>query len=187
MFEVRFHGRGGQGVVTAADLLSDAASFDGLDVQEFPSFRAAWVGTPVTSYCRLDEQPIHVREPIFNPDAVVVLDPTLLHHVDVFVGVHGVVLLNSTRTAGEMGLDELVGRLGRSHVNIIDATGLAMRHLGQPLPSVCLLGALCAITARVRFASLERAVRRRFAPEVAAGNIAAARAAFDQLSPTLQP
>ena len=86
VFEVRIHGRGGQGVVTAAELLSLAAFDDGLKAQAFPSFGSERMGAPVIAFCRIDDVRIRLREPIAEPDAVVVQDPTLLHHVDVFGG-----------------------------------------------------------------------------------------------------
>ena len=84
MFATRFHGRGGQGVVTAAELLSVAAFVEGLHAQAFPTFGSERTGAPVVSFCRIDEHPIRAREPIAEPDAVIVLDPTLLHQVDLF-------------------------------------------------------------------------------------------------------
>ena len=86
MFQVRIHGRGGQGVVTAAEMLSIAAFEDGLHAQAFPSFGSERTGAPVVSFCRIDDVPIRVREPIAEPDALIVQDPTLLHQVDVFSG-----------------------------------------------------------------------------------------------------
>lgn len=184
MYEVRIHGRGGQGVVTAAELLSVAGFLDGLEAQAFPSFGSERMGAPVVSYCRLDHEPIRVREPVFTPDAVVVVDSTLLHHVDVFEGLRpdAVVVLNSARTIRELGLDELKVRLGSAHVVTVDATRLARERIGRPLPNVCLLGAFCALTGQVAFPSLEAAVRRRFDADVAERNVAAARAAYDQVS-----
>ena len=78
MLEVRIHGRGGQGVVTAAELLSLAAFAEGLHAQAFPSFGSERMGAPVTAFCRIDRAPIRLREPIAEPDAVLVQDPTLL-------------------------------------------------------------------------------------------------------------
>jgi len=86
VFEIRIHGRGGQGVVTAAELLSVAAFDEGRHAQAFPSFGSERTGAPVVSFCRIDERPIRVREPIAAPDALIVVDPTLLHQVDVFGG-----------------------------------------------------------------------------------------------------
>ena len=86
MFQVRIHGRGGQGVVTAAELLSVAAFLEGRHAQAFPSFGSERMGAPVVAFCRIDDRPIRVREPILAPDALIVQDPTLLQQVDVFGG-----------------------------------------------------------------------------------------------------
>ncbi len=86
MFEVRIHGRGGQGVVTAAELLSVAAFDEGRHAQAFPTFGSERTGAPVVSFCRIDDRPIRIREPIAEPDALIVQDPTLLHQVDLFAG-----------------------------------------------------------------------------------------------------
>src|SRR5512144_3172982 len=83
-FQVRIHGRGGQGAVTAAELLSVAAFDEGRHAQAFPSFGSERTGAPVVSFCRIDDLPIRLREPITDPDAVVVQDPTLLHQVNLF-------------------------------------------------------------------------------------------------------
>lgn len=96
MFETRIHGRGGQGVVTAAELLSIAAFFEGRHAQAFPSFGSERTGAPVVSFCRVDNERIRAREPISAPDAVIIIDPTLLHQVDVFAGLrpYGYVVIN---------------------------------------------------------------------------------------------
>jgi pyruvate ferredoxin oxidoreductase gamma subunit len=184
VFETRIHGRGGQGVVTAAELLSVAAFLDNQVAQAFPSFGSERMGAPVVSYCRIDDAPIRVREPVLAPDAVVVVDSSLLHHVDVFGGLapSGVVLINSGRTTHELGLDDLVVSQGHSHVVAVDASELARVHLGRPLPNVCLLGAFCALTRRVTMTSLEAAVQQRFPGETGEANIAAARAAYETVS-----
>ena len=99
MFDVRIHGRGGQGVVTAAELLSVAAFDEGRHAQAFPTFGSERTGAPVVSFCRIDDRPIRAREPIAEPDALIVQDPTLLHQVDLFsgLGADGYVLINSSR------------------------------------------------------------------------------------------
>jgi pyruvate ferredoxin oxidoreductase gamma subunit len=100
MFEVRIHGRGGQGVVTAAELLSVAAFDEGRHAQAFPSFGSERTGAPVVAFCRVADQEIRVREPVVTPDALVVQDSTLLHQVDVFAGLKadGYALINSPLT-----------------------------------------------------------------------------------------
>ena len=86
MFQVRIHGRGGQGVVTAAELLSMAAFAEGRHAQAFPSFGSERMGAPVVSFCRIDDRPIRTREPVMAPDALVIQDVTLIHQVDLFAG-----------------------------------------------------------------------------------------------------
>ena len=181
MFEIRIHGRGGQGVVTAAELLSVAAFRDGREPQAFPSFGSERMGAPVTSFCRIGDTPIRLREPVSAPDAVLIVDATLLHHVDVFAGLRadGYALINSTRGLDELGLADLRSRLSAGRVRTVPATDIAREHIGRPLPNVCLLGAFAALTGTVSLAAIEHAVRERFAERIATANIAAARAAFE--------
>lgn len=181
MFQVRIHGRGGQGVVTASELLSLAAFAEGRHAQAFPTFGSERTGAPVISFCRIDDRPIRVREPIVEPDAIVVQDPTLLHQVDVFggLGPDGYVLVNTARGLEELGLDELVRGLRAERALTVPATELAREHVGRPLPNVPLLGAFAALTGAVTLASVVAAIRERFAGPLGEGNAAAARAAFD--------
>jgi pyruvate ferredoxin oxidoreductase gamma subunit len=180
MFEIRIHGRGGQGVVTAAELLSVAAFLDGHEAQAFPSFGSERMGAPVMAFCRISDAPIRLREPVTKPDAVIIVDATLLHHVDLFAGVStdGYVLINSTRSLAELGLSDLLERHQPGCVATIDATEIAREHLGRPLPNVCLLGAFAALTGTVSPGSIETAVRERFVGAVADANVRAAREAF---------
>jgi pyruvate ferredoxin oxidoreductase gamma subunit len=179
MYQVRIHGRGGQGVVTAAELLSVAAFLDGRHAQAFPTFGSERTGAPVVSYCRIDQRPIRVREPIVAPDAVLVQDPTLLHQVDLFSGVAegAAVLVNTGRTVGELGLEDLVLRLGSGRLVTLPASELAREHLGRPLPNAALLGGFAALTGVVSLESVAAAIRDRFPHAVAEGNVAAAEAA----------
>ena len=181
MLEVRFHGRGGQGVVTAAELLSVAAFLDGREAQAFPSFGSERMGAPVMSFCRISDTAIRVREPVTQPDAVVVLDASLLHQVELFAGLSPTdyVLINSVRSLQELGIAELADRHDPDRLVTLPATDLARKHLGRPLPNVCLLGAFAALTAAVSLSSVETAVRDRFAGGVAELNVAAARAAYE--------
>jgi pyruvate ferredoxin oxidoreductase gamma subunit len=181
MFEIRIHGRGGQGVVTAAELLSVAGFREGLHAQAFPSFGSERTGAPVVAFCRVAERRIRVREPIVAPHAVIVVDPTLLHQVDVFGGLRsdGYVLINSSRAPMELRLGELLERLSPERVQGVGATQIARDTLGRPLPNVALLGAFAALTRVVSIASLVSAIRGRFGDTpVADGNIAAAQRAY---------
>jgi pyruvate ferredoxin oxidoreductase gamma subunit len=183
MLRVRFHGRGGQGVVTAAELLSAAAFLDGKHAQAFPSFGSERTGAPVVAFCRVHDAAIRSHEPITNPDAVVIQDPTLLHQVDVFGGLRpdGYVILNTARTPRELGLYELAERLPAGHLRTVAASELAREHLGRPLPGAPLLGALAAVTRVVSADSLAAAIRERFAGRLGAANVAAAAAAATAL------
>jgi pyruvate ferredoxin oxidoreductase gamma subunit len=162
MFSTRFHGRGGQGVVTAAELLSVAAFDQGRHSQALPSFGSERTGAPVIAYCRIDERPIRSHDPVTSPEAVVVQDPTMLHIPGVLddIADGGVVIVNSTRTPSELGLDSLAAR-----VVTVPATDLARERLGRPLPNTCLLGALAGLTGVVDLAALQLAMRERFAGE----------------------
>lgn len=179
MFQIRIHGRGGQGVVTAAELLSMAAFDEGRHAQAFPSFGSERTGAPVVAFCRIADQPIRVREPVVAPDAVVVQDATLLHQVDVFQGLtaDAYVLINSLHTLGELGLGALATSQLADRVATVPATEIALEHLGRAVPNAALLGGLAALTRIVSVEAVARAIRGRFPAGLADGNVAAADAA----------
>ena len=189
MFEIRIHGRGGQGVVTAAELLSVSAFDEGRHAQAFPSFGSERTGAPVAAFCRIDDRPIRSREPVSRPDAVIVIDPTLLHQVAVFSGACGdaFVLINTARTLADLGLTDLPARLCADRCRTLPATDLARRHLGRPLPNAALLGGFAALTGVVSLASVTAAIRDRFPGAVGAGNAAAAEAAYAFLAAEPMP
>ena len=186
MFEVRIHGRGGQGVVTAAELLSVAAFDGGRHAQAFPTFGSERTGAPVVSFVRMSETPVRSREPVAEPDALIIQDTTLLHQVDVFAGLKdsGYVLLNSAGGLAELGLEELGERLPAGHVATVPATEIALEHVGRPVPTVPLLGAFVAMTGLVELDAVVAALAEKFPEVVAQRNAAAARAAYDLLLTT---
>ncbi len=181
MFQVRIHGRGGQGVVTAAELLAVAAFEEGRPAQAFPSFGSERTGAPVVSFCRIDDHPIRTREPVMSPDAVLIQDVTLLHQIDVFAGIapEGYALVNSSRSLEDLGLTGLVASLPAGHVATCPATDLALEHVGRPLPNAALLGGFAALTRAITLDALVNAIGERFAGAVGERNADAARAAFD--------
>jgi pyruvate ferredoxin oxidoreductase gamma subunit len=181
MFGIRIHGRGGQGVVTAAELLSVAAFTEGRHAQAFPSFGSERTGAPVVAFCRFDERPIRLREPVLEPDAVIVQDPTLLRQVDVLNGLsgQGYLLLNTAGTLDGLGLALVAGRLPRGHAMAVPASALARTHVGRPLPNAALLGAFAALTGLMSIDSVAAAITSRFHGPVGQGNVTAARAAYD--------
>ena len=181
MFQVRIHGRGGQGVVTGAEMLSIAAFLGGRHAQAFPSFGSERTGAPVVAFCRMDDKEIRLREPIMQPDAIIIQDPTLLHQVDVFGGLRrdGYILINTSRSFDQLGLGDFVKDFRPEHLLTVPATELAMKHVGRPVPNVPLLGAFAALCGLISLDAVQAAIGQKFSGKVAQGNQDAAREAYD--------
>lgn len=181
MFQIRFHGRGGQGVVTAAEMLSVAAFLEGKHAQAFPSFGSERMGAPVTSFCRIDVKEIRLREPIFEPDAMIIQDPTLLLTPGLFDGLKsdGYVLVNSSHDIAELGLSDLEKRLPPGHLLPLAGTELALKHFKRPLPNAAMLGGLAAIADIIKIESVAKAITQNFAGPVGLANVAAAKEAYE--------
>ncbi len=179
MFQVRIHGRGGQGVVTAAELIAQAAFDEGRHAQAFTSFGSERTGAPVVAFARISEAEIRVREPIMTPDAIIVQDETLLGVIDVFNGLSptGYVLINSTKNLADLRLGDVATPIDRFMT--VPATQLALEHLGRPVPNAVLLGAFAALTQVLSIDAVNRAITDRFSSKLAVGNCAAASAAFE--------
>jgi pyruvate ferredoxin oxidoreductase gamma subunit len=179
MFEVRIHGRGGQGVVTAAEMLSVAAFLEGKHAQAFPSFGSERTGAPVVAFCRISDREIRLREPIQNPDALIVQDPTLFKALDVTEGLKsdGYLIVNTARELAEMNLGAIVALRG-DRALAVPATELAMKHINRPAPNTSLLGAFAALVGAVSLESVLEAIRRAFPGKVGEANVEAAKAAY---------
>ena len=179
MFQVRIHGRGGQGVVTAAELLAVAAFNEGRHAQAFPSFGSERMGAPVVSFCRIDDREIRVREPVVEPDALIIQDPTLLNQVDVFGGLarDGFVLINSSKSFDELGLGDFVTDFRHERLLTVPAGDLARAHTGRAVANAALLGGFAALSGLISLDAVAGAIRERFAGAVGEGNVAAARTA----------
>lgn len=163
-------------MVTAAEMLSIAAFKQGHRAQAFPSFGSERTGAPVVAFCRIDDKPIRLREPIVAPDALIVQDAHLLQQVDIFQGLKpdGYVLINSRQSYSEMGLDEIAAQLPEGRLATLSATEIAMKHLGRPLPNAVLLGGFAAMTGMISLEAVIHAINTKFRGEVALRNIAAA-------------
>ena len=183
MFQVRIHGRGGQGVVSAAEMLSVAAFDEGRHAQAFPSFGSERMGAPVMAFCRIDDCEIRLREPVMRPDALIIQDPTLLHQVDLFSGLSasGYILINSSRSFDELGIGEFVSQFPANHLCTVPASELAMKYLGRPLPNAALLGGFAAISGQISFDAVAKAIREKFPGKVGESNVSAARAAYESV------
>jgi pyruvate ferredoxin oxidoreductase gamma subunit/2-oxoisovalerate ferredoxin oxidoreductase gamma subunit len=177
MYEIRFHGRGGQGAVTAANILAAAAFKEGYDVQAFPMFGVERRGAPVTAFARMDKQPIDIKTQIYEPDVVVVLDPTLLEVVDVTSGLKedGVVIVNSGKDPKEFDFKQ-------KRVYTVDATEIAVENkLGtqtSPIVNTAILGAYSKAVGNVSMESIEGAINEE-APVKAEENVKAAKNAYN--------
>jgi len=188
MLQIRIHGRGGQGVVTAAEMVSIAAFEQGRHAQAFPSFGSERTGAPVVAFCRIDDREIRLREPILAPDVLIVQDATLLHQVDVFQGLKpdGYVLINSRRSFDELGILDISARYRHERLLTVPATEIALKHLGRPLPNAVLLGGFAALSWLVTLAAVAHAIRATFTGSVAEKNVAAATEAHDIVKRNLE-
>lgn len=168
MVEVRFHGRGGQGAITSCEILSMAIIEEGRHAQGFASFGPERRGAPVLAFVRAGNEALKLREQVYNPDIVVVLDPTLLRIIDVTSGLKegGWLILNSKKS-----LDEIKSKFRADiRLAVVDATTISREILHIPIVSVSILGALVKATGIVDLKSLEKPMLRRFGITLARKN-----------------
>lgn len=181
MFQIRIHGRGGQGVVTAAEMLSIAAFIEGKFAQAFPSFGSERMGAPVVAFCRISESEIRVREPILEPDVVIVQDQSLVSTVDVFAGLKTgcVALINATHRDDY--IDSVAKKL-QINVHYLNATEIALQYVGRPIPNAALLGGFSACCPHiVQLKSIKDAIFEKFSGSIAEKNSQAAERAFEKI------
>ncbi|MCW3976924.1 pyruvate ferredoxin oxidoreductase subunit gamma [Candidatus Bathyarchaeota archaeon] len=177
--EIRWHGRGGQGAWTASEILAKAAILEGKYIQSFPEFGPERMGAPVNSYTRISDKPINLHCSVYNPDAVAVLDPTLLKAVPVIQGLkeHGTLLVNTEATPTEI-REQLDLKSGK--VWTVPATKIAMKILGRPITNTAMVGAVAKATKIVSLESIKRAAKGRFPSSVAEKNIAIIEQAYEE-------
>ena len=181
MFQIRIHGRGGQGAVSAAEIISVAVFYQDQYSMAFPSFGSERMGAPVTAFVRIDNREIELREPVLDPNFLIIQDPTLFRGVDVFAGLKddGMVLINSRKTARELGVQDAVDHLPEGHVLSLPATELALKHIKAPKPNIVLMGGFAAMTGMLNQESMEQAIMEKFPGKIGTANVQAARAAFE--------
>jgi pyruvate ferredoxin oxidoreductase gamma subunit len=175
LLEVRWHGRGGLGAVTSAELVARAAISEGKYAQSFPSFGPERRGAPVLAFLRISDEFIRTRTVISEPDIVVVLDPGLLHAVDVTAGLkeNGKIIINSRKSPAE-----LKSEFGyKWPVAAVDATRIARETIGMPITNTAMIGALLKVTEAVKFDSVVEQLHERFGAR-AKGNIEAMKRAY---------
>ena len=142
------------------------------------------MGARVVSFCRIDDREIRLREPVQEPDALIIQDPTLLHSINVFSGLSpaGYILINSRRSYEELGIAEFVAKFPAHHVCNLGATELAMKYVGRPLPNAALLGGFAAISGEMHIDSVAAAIMEKFPGAVGEANAAAARQAYSEVA-----
>jgi len=177
MKEIRIHGRGGQGSVTAAELLAIAAFEDGRYSQAFPAFGVERRGAPVMAFVRLSDQTIRLRSQVYNPDYVIVQDATLIEAVDVASGLKpdGMILVNTEHSSEDLALET------EATVRTIDATRIALDIIGKPIMNTVMLGAFAGASREVKAESIKHAVRDRFPGPVGEKNADAVQHAYDRM------
>jgi pyruvate ferredoxin oxidoreductase gamma subunit len=177
MIEMRFHGRGGQGAVTCAELVAQAAIDMGKYATAFPSFGPERRGAPVVAFARVDDKPIKLRSKIYNPDVVVVLDPSLLEIANPTQGLRegGMLIINSSHDAET--IKKELGYNGK--IAVVDAGTIAREVLGLPITNTTMVGALVKSTGLMAVEALKEPFNRRFG-KIAARNIQAMERAFGE-------
>ena len=175
MIEIRFHGRGGQGAVTSAELLALAAIGEGKYAQAFPSFGPERRGAPVVAFCRIDDERIRIRANIYEPDIVVVLDASLLTIVNVAAGLKAEGILVTTSTDSPEKVKEILAIKNR--IAVVDAVKIAREILGLPITNTTLLGSLVKASGVVKRESFIVPLRERFG-RIAEKNISAFERAY---------
>ena len=178
LVEIRWHGRGGQGAVTSAGLVAQAAISEGKYAQAFPSFGPERRGAPVLAFVRVDsKEPIRIRAEIREPDVVAVLDPSLLSILNVTSGLkpNGIVVINTRKQAKQLRKEFGI----TSSLAILDATSIAKEILGLPITNTTMLGALVRATGIVKLESLIEPLKHRFG-RLAERNISAMKRAYEE-------
>lgn len=160
MLEVRWHGRGGQGVWTASELLARAAIAEKKFIQSFPEFGPERMGAPVAAFTRISSEPIQIHCTVYDPDVVAVLDPTLLRTVPVTKGLkeEGTIIVNSEENPA--GMRKMLNT--SSKVLTVPATEIAMKILGRPITNTAMLGAVARATGIVKLGSIQHVIQERF-------------------------
>jgi len=184
MTEVRLHGRGGQGVVSAAQLIADAAVLEGKYVQAFPEFGAERSGAPIAAYARLSDDPIEIHSFIRNPDVVMVVDRSMAYFKSTTQGLasDGYFICNFDGSSEELRSKLELGPSVK--IITLDATGIAMKSIGKDYPNTPMLGALLKATGLVDFESLLKVLGERFKGKVLAGNEEALKLGYQGGAPT---
>ena len=180
LYEIRWHGRGGQGVVTASRLLAEAAMSEGKHVQAFPEFGPERTGAPIRGFTRISDEKIRVHSQIYDPNMVVVLDPTLLETINVTDGLikGGKIIVNT-----DLSPSDLEKKLGLKNVKTytVDATKIALDVLGRPITNTAMLGAVVKVEPLTSLNSICESVSQRFPGTIGEKNVQAIKKAHEEV------
>jgi len=180
MKEIRIHARAGQGAITTASLLGYAYFLKGMYPYAFPHFGAARMGAPMNAFVRVDSKPVRLRSQIYEPDYVIVVDPTLMRGYNCFSGLKedGVAIIN-----GKEGL-ELPKLKARQKVFMVPANEIALKTIGRPLGNTTLIGAFAAATNELKLDTLVEVIKKIFAGKAQEGNIQAVKQGYEFIKKT---
>ncbi len=184
LLEIRWHGRGGQGAVTAAKILAESAILGGKFIQAFPEYGPERAGAPVRSYTRISSSPIYTHSQVTEPKIVLVLDPTLLDVTDITEGLaeDGLLIVNTTESPGD--LRKRASIKGRK-IFTVPATDIAIKELKRNIPNMPMIGALVKITGIIDLKTVEQNFKekysKKFSPEVVEANLRAMDSAFNSV------
>ncbi len=179
IYEVRFHGRGGQGAWTASLLLAQAGLIEEKNIQSFPAFGPERAGAPITAFTRISDEKIQLHSSIYEPDAVVVLDPTLLGpSVSEGVNEDTILLVNTEKSS-----KEVLDTLGLENIDTwtVDATTLAIDMLGRPITNTAMLGSIVKATGIVKLDSIVQVVKERFEGKIGEMNAELVKKAYEEV------
>ncbi len=178
--EFRWHGRGGQGAWTASELLARTAIYEGKYIQSFPEFGPERMGAPVKAFTRISTEPIRIHSAVYEPDVVVVLDPTLLRTVPVTSGLveGGIIIINSEKGPAEF---RRTLKLEGGEVWTVRAMDIAIKMLGLPITNTAMLGAVARATGIIKLESMEKTVKERFRLDLAEKNLAVINEAYKEV------
>lgn len=179
MHEIRFHGRGGQGAVTSAELIAIAAINTGRFAQAFPSFGPERRGAPVVAFCRVDERKINIRAKVYNPDVVIVLDPGLVALLDPTEGMKegGILIMNTRKTPGEVETAKGSG----IRVATVDADRIAIEEVGRPIVNTTMIGAFIKATGLIAIDDIKGPLLERFGSKLGERNLKALERAYNEV------
>ena len=180
--EIRWHGRGGQGTVTAAKALAEAALVSGKFIQAFPDYGPERMGAPIRVYNRISPDEITIHCPVRTPNIVIVIDPTLLGAVDVLEGAEpdAVVIVNTPKSPAELGFD-----VGGREIYTVDASNISLDCLGRVIPNTPMMGALVKVTDIITLENLvehiEETFKKKFSDDIIKGNVNAIKRAYEEV------